>query len=108
MLQSTTSSPPSSYVLQVGALPKFLDQWRSITSNRFVLNMVKDHHLKLRCYPPLFCNFKWFNTKAATGHHPIIQKEVDELLAKGTTEALSGDAGFYLNIFVVPKYTCGL
>ena len=27
-----------------------------------------------------------FNTKAAMAHHPIFQKEVDELLAKGATE----------------------
>ena len=27
-------------------------------------------------------------------HHPIIQKEEDELLAKGTIELLTGGAGF--------------
>ena len=41
-------------------------------------------------------------------HHPIIQKEVDELLAKGAVEPSSGDAGFYSSVFVVPKYTGGL
>ena len=30
----------SSSVVQVGTLPEFLDQWKSITSNRFVLHMV--------------------------------------------------------------------
>ena len=38
-------------------------------------------------------------------HHPIIQKEVDELLAKGAIEPLMGGAGFYSNIFAVPKHT---
>ena len=33
--------------------------------------------------------------KVATTHHPIIQKEVDELLAKGVIEPSSGGAGFY-------------
>ena len=28
-----------------------LDQWKSITSNRFVLNRVKGHNLQLGCYP---------------------------------------------------------
>ena len=27
-------------------------------------------------------------------HHPIIQKEVDDLIAKGATEPLRGGAGF--------------
>ena len=50
VLQSTTSSPLSSSVVQVGTLPQFLDQWRSSTFNRLVLNMMKGHHLQLRCH----------------------------------------------------------
>ena len=57
-------------------LPKILDQCRSITSNRFVLNMVKGHHIQLGCHPPLFRNFKWFNSTAAKTHYPIIQKRL--------------------------------
>ena len=51
---SQSSSSSSSFVVQVGTLPKFLDQCRSITSNRFVLNIVQGHHLQLSvalCYP---------------------------------------------------------
>ena len=69
--------------------------------------MVWGHHLQLRSHPPLFHNFQQFNVKAAAVHHPIIQKEVDELLAKGVIEPSSG-AGFYSNMFVVPKHTWGL
>ena len=76
-------------MFQVGMLFKFFDQWRSITSNRFVLNMVLGHHLQLRSHPPLFCDFWHFNVKAAAAHHPVIQKEVDELLAKGAIEPSS-------------------
>ena len=43
VLQSSPSSSLS--VVQVGTLPKFLDQWGIITSSRFMLNMVKGHHL---------------------------------------------------------------
>ena len=86
----------------------FFDQWRSITSNRFVLNMVWGHHLQLRSQPTLFHDFWHFNVKAAAALHPGIQKEVDELLAKGETEPSSGGAGFYSNVFVVPKHTGGL
>ena len=82
---------------------KFLDQWRSITSNRFVLNMVWSHHLQLRSHPPLFHNFQHFNVKVPAAHHPIIQKEVDELLAKGAIEPSPGGASFYSSVFVVPR-----
>ena len=105
---SSSSSSSTSAPFQVGMLFKFLDQWRSITSNRFVLNMVRGHHLQLRSHPPLFHNFWHFNVKAAAAHHPVIQKEVDELLAKGAIEPSSGGAGFYSSVFVVPKCTGGL
>ena len=55
-----------------------------------------------------FCNFQQFNVKAAAAHYPIIQKEVDELLAKGVIEPSSGGNGFYSSVFVVPKHTGGL
>ena len=108
VLQSSTSSLSSSAVFQFGMLFRHFDQWRSTTSKRFVLNMVQGHHLQLRSHPALFCNFQQFNVKVAAAHHPIIQKEVDELLAKGAIEPSSGDAGFYSSMFVVPKCTGGL
>ena len=86
---------------------KFFDQWRSITSNRFVLNMVWGHHLQLRSSPPLFHDSWCINVKAAAPHHPVIHKEVDELLPMGATEPSSGGAGFYSIVFVVPKHTGG-
>ena len=57
-----------------------------------------------RSHPSLFCNFWQLSVKVATAHHPIIQKEVDELLAKGVIEPPSGGAGFYSSMFVVPKH----
>ena len=89
-------------------LLKFFDQWRSITSNRFVLIMVWGHHLQLRSFPPLFHDFWHFSVKAVAAHHPVIQKKVDELLAKGAIEPSSGGADFYSSMFVVPKHTGGL
>ena len=87
---------------------KFFDQWKSITCNSFVLNMVQGHHLQLWSCHPLFHNFWQFNVKMATTHHPIIQKKVDELLAKGVIEPSYSGAGFYSSMFVVPKCTGGL
>ena len=105
---SSSSSSSTSATFQVGILLQFFDQWRSITSNRFVLNMVQVHHLQLRSHPPLFHDFQHFNVRVAAAHHPIIQKEVDELLAKGAIEPSSTGAGFYSSMFVVPKCTGGL
>ena len=105
---SSSSLSSTSAMFQVGMLFKFFDQWKSITSNRFVLNMVLGHHLQLRSHPPLFCDFQHFNVKAAAAHHPVIQKEVDELLAKGVIEPSSSGAGFHSCMFVVPKHTRGL
>ena len=105
---SSASSSSTSAVFQVGMLFKFFDQWRSITSNGFVLNMVWGHHLQLRSHPPLFCDFWQFNVKVVAAHHPIIEREVDELLAKGAIEPSSGGAGFYSSVFVIPQHTGGL
>ena len=94
VLQSTTSSMLTSSIVQVGTLPQFSEQWRSITLNRFVLNMVNSYHLQLRCPPLLFHNSKCFNIKTVIAHHPVTQKEVDELLVKDTTEPSTGGADF--------------
>ena len=96
---SSASSSSTSAAFQVGMLFKIFDQWRSIRSNRFVLNMVWGLHLQLRSHPPLFPDFWCFNVKAAVAHHPVIQRVVDELLAKGEIQPSSGGAGF---MFVVP------
>ena len=108
MSQSTGSSLSLILVFQVGMLFHILDQWRSITSNRFPLNMVQGHHLQLRSCHPLLHYFLQFSVKVAAAHHPIIQKEMDELLAKGAIEPSSGGAGYYSSVFIVPKHTGGL
>ena len=66
------------------------------------------HHLQLRSHPPLFHDFQHFNVKATAAHHPVIQKEADELLAKGAIEPSSRGTGFYSSMFVVPKHTGSL
>ena len=82
-------------------LSHFFDHWSSITSNRFV----KGHHLQLRSHPSLFHSIWQFNVKVAAAHDPNIQKEVDEVLAKGVIKPSSGGAGFYSSVFVVPMCT---
>ena len=56
----------------------------------------------------MFHNFHQFNIKVAATHHPVIQKEVLELLGKGAIEPSSGGAGFYSSVFMLPKHLGGL
>ena len=49
----------------------------------------------------MFCKFKCSNIEAALEHHPVIEKEVDELLAKGTIE--QSTVVLVFNVLVVPK-----
>ena len=98
----------SDILINEEALPPTGLCFRSITSNRFVLNMVWGHHLQLRSCPSLFHDFWCFYVKVVTAYYPVIQKEVDELLAEGAIEPSSGGAGFYSSVFVVPKHTGGL
>ena len=51
---------------------------------------------------------KWFNIQVATAHHPVIQKELDEILAQWTIEPLTVGADIYSNVFVVSKHTGSL
>ena len=106
-LQSTVSSTSSPSIVQLGTLPHFLDN-RKALFHRFMLNMVKGHLLQLRSHPPLFCNSKQLSIKGGVTQHPVMQREADELFAKGTIEPLTGGARFYSNTFVVFKHTCGL
>ena len=64
--------------------------------------MVKGHHLKLRCDPMLFHNFKCFNIKTASAYCPVIQKEVGEVAAKATD-----GTEFFFNVCVLSKCTGG-
>ena len=97
VLQCTTSLTSSLSVVQAGTFPYFLDQWESIITKRFVLNMLKGQHLQLKCHSLLFCNLKQLDIKASLPHCPVIH-EVDELLAKGVIELFTGASGSYSNI----------
>ena len=103
VIQSATSS--SLFVVQACTLPNFLDQWRKITSNRFVLNIVKGHHLQLSYHPPLFCNFKWFNIKAVSSHHP---EGGGWTVSQGCYWTIDWWCCFNLNVFFVPWTYGGL
>ena len=83
-------------------LPIFWNNGRTQPSVGLCLKMVMGHNLQLRCHFPLFHNFQWFNIKAAFTDHPVIQKKVDKLLAKGGIEPSTG-----VVVFVVYKHVGG-
>ena len=105
---SSSSSSSTSAPFQVGMLFKFLDQWKALHPTGLCLIWFGATIFSLDPVLPCSVTFWHFNVKAAAAHHPVIQKEVDELLAKGAIEPSSGGAGFYSSVFVVPKCTRGL
>ena len=68
----------------------------NMTSNRFVLSIVKDRHLHIRYNHSLVYNYKRFIIKAAVAHHPVIKEEIDELLTKDTIWPSNVGAGLKL------------
>ena len=103
--------PPHHLHLQLFTLvcfSNYLVNGEAIHPTGLCLIWVQGHCLQLRSCPPLFHDFWHFNVKVMAAHHPVIQWEVDELLAKGANEPSSGGAGFYSSMFVVPKHPGGL
>ena len=72
-----------------------------------MLNMGQGHHLQLKYHLLLFHNFRWLNMKASLAHHPVTQKDVAELLGKGTIDPSTGGPGFYSHLHMVPYCTGG-
>ena len=62
-------------------------------------------HLQPRHHLPLIFSFKCFNIKAPLLHCPVMQKEVDEILAKDTIESSTGFIDFYSNLLVRARHT---
>ena len=102
--QSSASLSFSSAVFQVGLLFMYLIN-EALHLTGLCLIWFGVTILSFWSHPSLFCNIWQFNVKAAVAPHPIIQKEVDELLDKRVIEPSPGGAGFYSSIFVVPKHT---
>ena len=61
--------------------------------------MVKSTIFSLGVILPYFGIVRKFDINATPAQDPIIQKEVDELLAKGAIEPSTGGASFYSSIF---------
>ena len=82
MLQSAAST---SSAMQVGTLPHLLYWGEALLPIGLFVIWIKVIIFSLG-HGLLFSNFQWFSVKAAVSHHPVIQKELQELLSKGVIE----------------------
>ena len=78
---------------------KFWIKGEALPSVGLYLIWLQVPHLQLRWHTLFFHNFKLFNTKAAMAHHPIIQKDVDELLARDAIDPWMGGVSLYSYIY---------
>ena len=46
----------------------------------------------------------WFNIEATLTLHPVIQMEVQDLIAQGAFKPLTGGVSFYSSMFVVHSH----
>ena len=89
-----------------GRLTQFLDEWKMITSDKWVLAVIENGlALEFISKPP--CT-GIIETRASVQHLDILQKEVKKLLEKNAIEPVPVqeiNEGFYSTFFIVPKKT---
>ena len=80
-------------------LPQFIEQWKSITSDPAVLEIVTGVNIPFRCVP-----FLKVTTKTVPELYPLLEQKVQNLLEKGAIcEVPFCEDGFYSRLFVIPK-----
>ena len=82
-------------------LPQFIEQWKNITSDPAVLEIVTGINIPFRCAP--FQSSPQV-TKTLPESVPILEQEVQNLLANGAIcEVPFTKDGFYSRLFLIPK-----
>ena len=89
-----------------GRLKFFIDQWRKITDDKWVLSTIsKGYKLEFQSFPP---RTGIIQTRATAHALKIINSEVEKLLEKAAIEPVpiaEEHLGFYSTLFLVPKKT---
>ena len=87
-----------------GRLSHFYENWKQITSDLWVLDLIqKGYKLEFEEFPP-FLGIK--HTKVPHNQEIVIEKEIKELLNKNAVEIVHPSRvheGFYSTLFLVPK-----
>ena len=94
-------SSPAVSTITTAKLPQFIEQWKSITSDPAVLEIVTGVNIPFRCVP---VQTSPQVTKTLPESFQILEQEVQSLLAKGAIcEVPFTQDGFYSRLFLVPK-----
>lgn len=89
-----------------GRLSQFIDRWRGITSNPWVLQTVSGYRIDFVSTP---VQRRRLNPLRFSKEEEMVEKEVQELLEKGAIErAEDSSAEFVSNIFLVEKKDKGM
>lgn len=95
-----------------GRLAHFLDQWEEITTDSWVLSILRGGlGLRFNSLPPLSITPVPFSVPTDPQRVLLLSEEVSTLLQKSAIEEVpltSLDPGFYSRIFLVPKKTGGM
>ena len=89
-------SCPSVSTGAAAKIPQFIEQWKSITSDPAVLEIVTGVNIPFQKSPQV--------TKTVPELHPLLEQEAQNLLEKGAIyEVPFCEDGFYSRLFVTPK-----
>ena len=95
-----------------GRLTHFLNRWEEITTDAWVLSIIRGGLcLQFRSRPPLSQDPIPFSVPADPVKFQLLSEEVSTLLQKEAIEIVpsqSQDLGFYSRLFLVPKKTGGM
>jgi hypothetical protein len=87
---------------QAGRLSSYVEQWKMLTSDEFILDMVTEAHIELLTTPfqVKYPQKKLFSSKERL----VIDSEIKSLLAKGVIVPSVTEPGEYISpIFITPK-----
>jgi hypothetical protein len=86
-------------------LSHFVENWKNITDDKFVLNVIKEgYRLDFKKYPPLVRN-PINESNMSSNQLLILESEIAVILKKGVIEEVQTQSspGFYRRIFLVRK-----
>lgn len=90
-----------------GRLPHFLDKWREVTSDRWVLDVVEQGLvIDFVGVPPKFNGIRETSMPSSPSMHTILMQEVESLLQKGAIQEVpegNREEGYYSTYFLVQK-----
>ena len=92
----------SDHLLLAGRLRGYIDAWKVITRDQWVLNTIKGYQIDFLSEPQQ--NILPHTPQVSVEQSLLIEEEIKKLLGKGAImEVCNPRGGFYSNMFLVPK-----